>query len=237
MAKESSKANVPVQEEKASKLNLSFQAEVQLIGDNIGMQVQNIDNTTVYFIAPIEKEPSKGISLDTALKSIGEAVKWFGTSFDLKTADITNSIEKIMNSNTEKISLYLKTAYLFRKQVNGENETMEFAIGVGVNFGNSEAGTKLFAINNLSFCVWKFETTNQEAGGEASKKRREAVEKRMGIVDLASDDQILQYISADTVKALENAGNNEQKKIEEKGDEEEDGTKKEGESGQEENSK
>lgn len=201
-------------------LNLSFQAEVQIIGDNIGMQVQNIDDTTVYFIAPIEKTPSEGISLSEAIKSIADAVGWFGSTFDLKVEDIQSSIEKIMKPATNEIHLFLKTAYLFRRQVNEKNETMEFAIGVGIKFGSSEQeeSKSVFAIKNLSFCVWKFETFNDK-DKDASKKRREAIEKRMGIVDLASDDQILKYISEESAKALKSVGDS--KKIEEKGKEKE----------------
>lgn len=214
-----------IQQENQNKtkapINISFRGEITLIGEDIGMQMQKIGDTMVYLIAPLSKNPSEGIGLNEAINSIASSVNWFGDAFDFDVNEIEKSIQDLARDSFKDIRLYLKMAYLYRKETKGTDPVMEFAIGVGVNFkddNQDDAGKEktAFSLNNLSFCIWSF---NAKQDDEASKARREIIEKKMGIVDLASEEQIFNYISSEEVKLLgstEASGNTEKIETDEK---------------------
>lgn len=198
--------------ETESTTNLAFQLKCELLGEKLGMQVQAIDDKTVYLVAPIEKTAGKGMTVEEAIISIGEIMGVIGGSFGLDANKIKETVETITPGWGDKCRLCLKMAYLYSvKKKTNENgvkcnkvEVSEYAISIGVRFDSGEDGEtkpKAVSLDEMSFCVWSF-----SGDGPEVKARRKIIEDRMGIVDLGTPDKILQYIDTtaiDTTKGDE----------------------------------
>ncbi|WP_320934165.1 hypothetical protein [Hungatella effluvii] len=184
-----------------SEINVCFQSELEIAREELILQFQKIGNKTCYLIAPIKKEKSEGVTLEDVMEDIAELIQLVGGTFSLKTDDIEESL-KGFGEKLKNISFYLSAVYLYRKTVStadgDSNKTsqtlnMEYAFGIGASFAEEQSNT--FSIKNVSLCVWNFDCLKDD---NAAQKRRKIIEKRMGIVDISSDDQIMQYLEGDS---------------------------------------
>ncbi|MDE5698828.1 MAG: hypothetical protein K2I96_15725 [Lachnospiraceae bacterium] len=172
--------------------NLQAMVKTELIGKDLSVMVQKVNDIICYAIIPNVLEEYSGLGLDEAIDQIGDFVKNITkrpeAPFTAKS--IQDTIGELID--LKNVSLVLRQAYLFKisdKQKEDNNIT-EYAFNIAVNFEDGEPGEKkgsLFKVRELSFAVWSCD--------------RQAILDTMDIVDLSDID-----------KAIENAARLAEKK-------------------------
>ncbi len=171
------------------KTYYQVRGNVIILNKELSMLVRNTTDGNVYIVLPNPSAAAegKGVELGAALKEIGDFLAPLGIPVNNMSETIEDFLKPVVDIN--KVELFLKQAYLLKCGGDGGGEAKkisEFAFEIMVKYNSDPTENEklqegqLFKLEDITFSIWSFD----ENDGEGAKKRKEAIQKHMSVVEV-----------------------------------------------------